>query len=328
MADRDTALILMDPAHTPLLFPRYLLDRLSAAAEILGPVGSAADPTVRDRLGEVSVLITGWGSPVLDETLLAAMPRLRAVLHAAGTVKHLVPAQAWERGLVVSSAADANAIPVAEFTLAAILLAGKGAFGLRERYRATGGFTIGEVVTGVGNYGTTVGVVGASRIGQQVISLLAPHDVRVQLHDPYTVVPGVPSVSLPDLLATSRVVSLHAPWTAETDGMIGREALSLMPDGAVLVNTARGGLVDTPALIAELRTGRISAVLDVTHPEPVPADSPLLTLPNVFLTPHIAGSHGNELERLGASVTAELERIVAGSPLRHEIRHRDLDHAA
>ncbi|MCG5218051.1 hydroxyacid dehydrogenase [Streptosporangium sp. KLBMP 9127] len=328
--DRPKALFAMRARHLALLFPAPLIQQLERVADI--DVSLVAerfdDPRLAQVLPDVDVLITGWGCPPLDEALLVAAPRLRAVLHAAGSVKNLLAPALFERGLLVSSAADANAVPVAEYSVSAILLAGKGMFTLRERYRRERTFTIGEVEQGVGNYGRRVGVVGASRIGRRVIELLAAHDLDVCLYDPYTQVEGVRQVGLEELLGTCDVVSLHAPGTDETRHMLDRRRLTLMPDGAVLVNTARGSLVDTDALVEELRTGRLSAVLDVTEPEPLPRDSPLFELPNAFLTPHIAGSHGNELARMGAAVLGELERLTAGVPLTHQVRLADLDRVA
>jgi phosphoglycerate dehydrogenase-like enzyme len=287
-------------------------------------------PEVQAVLADVEILVTGWGCPPIDATVLRTAPRLRAILHAAGSVKgHLAP-ECWERGLVVSSAADANAVPVAELTLAMILLAGKNVFGLRERYRRDRTFALGEIQPGIGNFRRRVGIIGASRIGRQVVQLLKPFDLAVSLTDPYVSVPpaGVRLLELDDLLRESDVVSLHAPATPETDHLLDKRRLALITDGGVLINTARGSLVDTEALVAELAGGRISAILDVTDPEPLPADSPLFDLPNVFLTPHIAGSHGNELDRLGRTVVAELERLMTGVPLAHQILPGDLDRAA
>ena len=121
---------------------------------------------------------------------------------------------------------------------------------------------------------------------------------------------------------------MHAPDIPQTKGLLDRRRLALIPDGGMLINTARGALVDHDALIAELETGRLSAVLDVTDPEPPPADSPLFQLPNVFLTPHVAGSMGNELERLGRSAVDELERLTIGRPLVHQVHQTDLDRVA
>jgi phosphoglycerate dehydrogenase-like enzyme len=110
--------------------------------------------------------------------------------------------------------------------------------------------------------------------------------------------------------------------------MLDRDRLALVPDGGVLINTSRGALVDHVALTAELVSGRLGAVLDVTEPEPLPAASPLYDLPNVFLTPHIAGSLGNELARLGRTVVDELALLNAGLRPAHQVRHSDLARSA
>lgn len=162
--------------------------------------------------------------------------------------------------------------------------------GRRERLRTERVSPGWGFVPGIGNHGRRVGVIGASRIGRRVIELLRPFDLRVSLTDPYVdeagaAALGVPLLPLDDLLRTCDIVTVHAPDTPETHRLIDRRALALMPDGAVLVNTARGALVDHDALIDELRAGRLSAILDVTDPEPLPADSPLLDLPNAFVTP-------------------------------------------
>ncbi|MEV0616754.1 hydroxyacid dehydrogenase [Nonomuraea sp. NPDC050404] len=327
---RPKALLAMRRAYVPQLFPDVVRARIERHADIdvALAVERLDDPRVAALLPELEVLITGWGCPPLDDAFLRSAPRLGAVLHAAGSVKAHVTKAVWDRGIAVASAAEANAVPVAEYTLGAILLAGKGAFRLRERYRGDRTFTVAEVVPDVGNHGRRVGVVGASRIGRQVISHLSRHDFEVRLYDPYATTAPVPRLGLEELLATSDIVSLHAPATPETHHLLDRDRLALLPDGAVLINTAQGSLIDTRALVDELKSGRISAVLDVTSPEPLPGHSVLFELPNVFLTPHIAGSQGNELARMGAAVADELERLAAGLPLLHPIQYRDLDNAA
>ncbi|MGI5452404.1 hydroxyacid dehydrogenase [Streptomyces sp. CA-249302] len=329
------ALFAMDPVHLPALFPPRLTARLTSLAR-LDPtlvVRDFADPAVAGPLAETEVLITGWGCPRIDEEVLAAAPRLRAVLHAAGSVRSLLAPAVWGRGLAVSNAVEANALPVAEYTLAAILLSGKEAFGLRERFRAEHAFPPPGDLARVGNLGRRIGVIGASRVGRRLLELLRPLDFTVTLHDPYVDVAeaaslGAALLPLDELMRTSDIVSLHAPDIPETYRMLDRRRLSLMPDGSVLVNTSRGALVDPDALTEELVSGRISAVLDVTEPEPLPADSPLYRLPNVFLTPHIAGSLGNELERLGRTVVDELALLTAGAPLAHAVLQADLVNSA
>ncbi|MEU1167450.1 hydroxyacid dehydrogenase, partial [Streptomyces sp. NPDC005921] len=259
----------------------------------------------------------------------SAARTVRTVLHAAGSVRHMVGEPFWERDIALSSAVRANALPVAEYTLAAILLSGKDAFGLRERFRTERVYPAPTDFAAVGNVGRRVGLIGASRVGRRVLELLRPFDLSVSLYDPY-VDPaeaarlGAVPLPLDELLRTSDIVSVHAPDIPQTQGMLGRERLALIPDGGVLINTSRGALIDHTALTEELVSGRISAVLDVTDPEPLPAGSPLYSLPNVFLTPHIAGSLGNELARLGDTVVQELERIASGLPLAHPVHRAQL----
>jgi phosphoglycerate dehydrogenase-like enzyme len=254
------------------------------------------------------------------------MPRLRAVVHAAGSLKAHMTDAAWERGLTATSATVANALPVAEFTVAAVLFANKRILLGAQEYRAARGRPdLARLLPGMGNYRRTVGIVGASTVGRRVVELLRPYDLRVLVHDPYLSTAaadelGVPPVELDTLLAESDVVSIHAPELPETRHLLDGRRLALMRDGATLVNTARGSLVDTAALTRELVPGRLNAVLDVTDPEPLPAGSPLYDLPNVLLTPHLAGSLGGELARLADFAIDELERFAAGSDFAYGVR--------
>lgn len=329
------ALFAMDPVHLPELFPPALMERLRELVRIDPAlvVQDFTDPGAAAALAEAEVLITGWGCPHIGADALAAAPRLHTVLHAAGSVRSLLGDAVWERGLTVSSAVRANALPVAEYTLAAVLLAGKDAFGLRERFRRERVYPGPADYARVGNLGRRVGVIGASRVGRRVLELLRPFELTATLYDPYVDADearslGAVSLSLEELLRTSDIVTLHAPDIPETYRMLDRERLALIPDGGVLINTSRGALVDHDALTGELVSGRLGAVLDVTEPEPLPADSPLYDLPNVFLTPHIAGSLGNELARLGRTVVDELELLGAGVPLGHRVRQSDLARSA
>ncbi|MET7699541.1 hydroxyacid dehydrogenase [Streptomyces sp. NPDC005485] len=325
----------MDPVHLPLLFPPPLMARLQKVAAI-DPglvVRDFAAPEAAAALAEAEVLITGWGCPRLDEEALAAAPRLRTVLHAAGSVRSLVGEALWERGVTVASAAAGNALPVAEYTLGMILLLGKDTFAHRERFRATHAQPSAAETVATGNLGRRVGIIGASRVGRRLLELLRPFDFAVSLYDPYVdaaeaAALGAEPRSLEDLLGDSDIVSLHAPDIPETYRMLDRDRLALIKDGGVLINTSRGALVDPVGLTEELVSGRLHAVLDVTEPEPLPADSPLYDLPNVFLTPHIAGSLGNELARLGSIVVDELTRFATGLPPVHEVRRADLARVA
>ncbi|MFI9049390.1 hydroxyacid dehydrogenase [Streptomyces sp. NPDC053427] len=295
---------------------------------------AAPTPQVAAALARAEVLLTCWGAPPLTDRVLAAAPRLRAVVHAAGSVKHHITEACWQRGIAVASAATANALPVAEYALAAILFANKRVLHAAHRYRTLRApHDWQHELTGSGNCGRTVGVIGASRIGRRLMELLSPFDLRVLLHDPYVDAAeaarlGATAVPLDTLCADSDIVTVHAPQLPATRHMLGARELALMPDGATLINTARGSLVDEAALLAELLTGRLSAVLDVTDPELPPPDSPLYDLPNVLLTPHIAGSLGGELHRLADLALDELERYTRGLPFSDPVRPEGLGHSA
>lgn len=170
-----------------------------------------------------------------------------------------------------------------------------------------------------------MGIISASRIGRRVIELLQPFDVEILAWDPIAdgeALAGVTWTTLDDLLRRSDVVSLHAPALPETERLIGRRELALIPDGATLINTARASLVDQDALLDELYDERIWAVIDVTDPEPLTPGHPLFSAPNLVLTPHVAGSQGNELLRLGDTALAEAARYAAGEAFARDIPER------
>lgn len=333
---RPRVLLAMHPEMAPRLLDADTLGRLTALAD-LDPaliVDDFAAPAAAAALREAEVIVSCWGCPPLDEAVLAAAPRLRAVIHAAGSVKHHITEACWQRGIQVTSAAWANALPVAEYTVAAVLLANKRLLDLRADYRRLRAPHDWQAAyADAGNYRRTVGIVGASRIGRRVLELLRPYDLRLLLHDPYVdeaeaASLGARAVSLDELCAASDVVSVHAPELPVTHHMIDGRRLAMMRDGATLVNTSRGSLVDQDALVGELVTGRISAVLDVTVPEVLPADSPLYDLPNVVLTPHIAGSLGGELHRMASAAADELARYAAGRPFAHPVGIGDIGRTA
>ncbi|MFI6605517.1 hydroxyacid dehydrogenase [Streptomyces sp. NPDC050507] len=323
----------MGRPHRDALFPRSAIDRLTRLVDI-DPHVVAEDFDHVPHLAAVEVLITSWGCRPLDDAVLARMPMLRAVVHAAGSVKHHVTEACWDRGLLVSTAAAANAVPVAEYTLAAILFANKRVLEIGGLYREhRNPLDWAAHFPGFGNYRRTIGLVGASLVGRRVLELLRPHDFDILLADPHLDPEAARSmgarlVELDELLAGSDVVSLHAPALPETYHLLDARRLSLLRDGATLVNTGRGSLVDTGALTAEALSGRIHAVLDVTEPEVLPAASPLYSLPNVLLTPHIAGSLGGELLRITGSALDEVERYCAGREFAYPVTREALTTSA
>lgn len=317
-------LLAMPPAVADRLFDEAGRRRLHELCDLVAGT-PAPDLSVvpENTLASVEVLVTGWGSPRIDEATLVQMPALRAVVHTAGTVRSIVGEALWDRAdVVVTTAAQANAVPVAEYTLAQILLAGKQSLRREAEHRERRGVRRPEDDRGVGNHGAVVGLIGASRIGRLVAELLRPFAVTVLISDPY--VPeeeiralGATPVSLPELFSISDVVSLHAPDVPATRGMIDGALLARMRDHTTFLNTARSALVDIDALRAELVTGRLSAVLDV-HDDLAPDDA-LWDVPTVSITPHIAGSLGNELSRMADHALEELRRLRDGEPPRYPV---------
>jgi phosphoglycerate dehydrogenase-like enzyme len=274
-------------------------------------------------LREIDILFSGWGAPLLEEDLLEYASHLRAIFYGGGSIRGFVTDAVWERGILVTSAQAINAIPVAEYTLAAVLFSLKCGWSLAERTRREQCFSARDAVPGI--YGATVGIVGLGHIGRLVCERLHPFAVRIVAYDPYVSLAeatelNVEMRALDDLFCEAQVVTLHAPLLPETVGMVKGAHLAMMPEGGTFINTARGALVRQDELMSILRQRTdLQVVLDVTEPEPPQPGSLLYTLPNVMLTPHIAGSLGSERRRLGQAMVAELRRFVSGKPLQYGI---------
>lgn len=273
-------------------------------------------------------LVTGWGSPELTAEVLDAANRLKIVAHSAGSVKSVIPQAVLERGIKVSSAAIAMAPAVAEYSLLLVMLGLRAVheydYGMRHggearKWDDQKRFGMGREIAG-----QRIGVVGAGGVGRIFIGLVRALGAEPWIFDPYlreedALDLGARKVSLDVLMAECPIVVIHAPTTPETHHMIGKDELARMQDGAYLVNTARSWVVDQDALLAELQSGRIRAALDVFDTEPLPLDHPLRSLPNVLLTPHIAGATREARHRQGDCVVRDLENAFGGEPLAHEV---------
>ncbi len=296
-----------------------------AAIRALAPPGlefvaaSADNPAHREALvADADAIITGQ-LPV-DEQLIAAAPRLK-VIHKWGVgVDAIALAAARSRGIVVARTTGSNALPVAEFTVGLMIAA------LRHIGHAHAQLKAGKWLGGHMPYtprllsGRAVGLVGYGAIGRAVRRLLAGFGcaVLVTRQTEMTVAEqaneGVRQVALPDLLSAADVVSLHCPLTDATRGLIGAAQLALMKPGAVLVNVARGGVVDEAALIAALRSGHLlAAATDVFETEPLPADSPLLAVDNLIVTPHLAAVAADTFEPTVRRIFANIAAVAAGA---------------
>lgn len=287
----------------------------------------------RDELAETEFIFSGWKAPVFDGAFLAAAPRLRAIFYAAGSIRYCTTDAFWARDIPISSAYAANAVPVAEYTVSVSLLALKQFW--RRADFARRGLGWGDHTRPIpGSFRATIGLVSFGMIARKVVELLAAHDLRILVYCPFleeadAALLGVERASLADLFRESDVVSIHTPVLPETLGLVTGDLVRSMRPDATLLNTARGVILDQPSVVAALRSRPdLTAILDVTDPEPPTAGDPLFSLPNVIVTPHIAGSHGRECSRLGSYMADELERFMAGTPLRWRITPEMARHMA
>jgi len=283
-----------------------------------------------DRLApQARAVVTGWDSPPITDEMLAVAPELEAIVHSAGSVRPFIPDTIWASGVRVATCNDALGKGVAETALGLMIAGLKGFFPngnltrqghWQETIPATGFGRVREL------YDVTIGIIGASRTGRHVIRLLSEFEADVVLFDPTlsaadAALMDVRLVSLDELMRVSDVVSLHAPALPQLRHMLGAREFSAMKDDAIFINTARGMLVDEAALIAELETMRISAILDITYPEPPSMTSLFRTLPNVTLLPHIAGAISTGNFRQGGSTVDQLLELLHGQTMSGEINH-------
>jgi len=282
-----------------------------------------------EKLKGLEVIFSTWGMPVLSAEQLRLLPSLQAVFYAAGSVKYFAR-PFLERGVIVTAATTGNAVPVAEYSLAMILFALKRgwAHAWNIRHNDRDGW---KKLPTPGAFGSTVGLISMSLVGRKVRELLRSFDVSVLAYDPYVTAEearrlDVEMCSLEEIFRRADVVSLHAPNLPATRGMITGAMLESMKQGATFINTARGAIVRQEEMVEVLRRrGDLWAVLDVTDPEPPPAGSPLYELPNVVLTPHIAGSMDAEVFRMADMMIEEYESWRAGGTLRHAVSLEKLD---
>jgi len=280
---------------------------------------------IKENIGGVDICVTCWGTPPFTKEVLDNADRLKLIAHSAGSVKPIVTDYVWERGIRVTSSAPAIATAVAEMTLGLMIISLRRIFHFNELTYKGFWKTDEEISKTKSLYCVTVGIVGASHVGRNVIRLLKNFQVDILLYDPYVSQEeaerlGVRLVSLEELMSSSDVVSLHAPSTPETYHMINKSNLSLLKSGSILINTARGSLIDESALIERLAKGDIFACLDVTDPEPPDINSPLRRLPNVILTPHIAGGNSvTDRWRQGRYIIEQIYKFITQGTMDYEV---------
>src|SRR5689334_8400631 len=304
-----------------VLFQHFLSDaslrRLDEVASWTRSALREDSPELRSEIAVADVLMTTWHSPFLTAEMLGRHPRVKLIAHCGGEVKSRVSEDLFET-VTITNAADPMARGVAEMALALTLTLVRRIPEYAAEMRAGVNRTNEYVSEGETLFGRRVGIVGFGRIGRAVAKLLRPFGVEIKVSDPYApsdsvAMQGATLVQLDELMSSCSVVVLCAALTPETRGMFDQRRLSLLADGAYLINVARGGLIDLEALAGELRSGRIGAALDVTDPlEPLPPDHELRRLSNVILTPHIAAG-GVEMRReIGALAVEEVVRFAKG----------------
>lgn len=271
----------------------------------------------------VEYVFSTWGMPTFtEEEIKKYLPSLKAVFYGAGTV------QSFARpflncGVKVFSAWAANAVPVAEYTVAQIILANKGFF--KTMYYTDRLIARKEFENYSGNYGAKIGIIGVGMIGSLVVQMLKSYHLEVLVFDPFLPAKkadelGVKKVSLETLFSECQVVSNHLADNKQTKGMLKGKLFETMPPYSTFINTGRGAQVVERDLIdvLKIRTD-IVALLDVTFPEPPQKDSELYSLKNCILTPHIAGSSGYEVQRMGEYMKAEYKNFTENKPCKYEV---------
>lgn len=289
----------------------------------------SANPSL---FSDTEFVFSTWGMPVFtEEEIKSIFPSLKCIFYAAGTVQYFAK-EFLSCGVRVFSAWAANAVPVAEYTVAQIILANKGFFPL-ARYQSVGELEKAAFLKECypGSFGEYVGIIGAGMIGSLVIRMLADYNLKIKVFDPFLSDKtadslGVTKCSLEELFSTCFVVSNHLANNEQTKGMLKKEHFSAMRKYATFLNTGRGAQVNEGDLCDVLSEREdLTAILDVTDPEPPTADHPFYSLSNCILTPHIAGSYGDEVKRMGEYMLTEYRRFISGETSPYEVTKKMLE---
>jgi phosphoglycerate dehydrogenase-like enzyme len=287
-----------------------------------------------ERIAGCEAVITGWGSPKFTPEVLQAAKSLKIVSHAGGSVRFLMPdppSDFYRRGVRITCATPVMSRYVAEYTLCLVIACLRRVSYYRDAMRDTPyWYERGDVAFPADTiFEQRIGMVGLGLISWEFVRLVKPYGCELWAYSKYgdaerAAAEAVKLVDLDTLLRECPIICLFAAVRPDTIGMISRERLKMIQDGAVFINTARGQLIDEPALIEELKTGRLFAGIDITYPEPPEADNPLRTLPNVLLSPHISGPTPTRYYEFAEYAVEELRRFFSGEPLRGEVTEKRL----
>ena len=324
---RPRLIVLAPDALFRSFFDEVLRRRLSRGFRWTRSGARSLERVPRGALAEADALVTTWDSPLFPAGSLERAPRVRMVGHCGGEVKGRFAAPLFDR-ITITNAPGPMAGYVAELAVATLLYAVRNVDAHRASLRRATNAVYSRIHRdGVGDEtvaGRAIGLLGFGRIGRQVAARLRPFGARVLVHDPYVSAQdvrrlGATPVSWPALLDGSRHLVIAAALTPRTRGLVDGRALRRLPDGAVVVNVARGALLDLAALTAEVRSGRLRCALDVTDPEPLPPRHPLRRLPGAILTPHVASGQREVRAAMADTVLDDLERFFAGRRPRNRV---------
>ncbi|PWT87520.1 MAG: hypothetical protein C5B55_14625 [Blastocatellia bacterium] len=316
---RPNVLVLASDVLFQHFFPSAALEKLGAATEWTRSSLREDSTELRHEISTADVLMTTWHSPFLTPDMLGTKSSVKLIAHCGGEVKSRIAESIFDY-VTVTNAADPMSRGVAEMTLALVLTLVRRIPEYANEMRKGVIRTNEQVSEGETLFGRKVGIVGFGRIGRTFAQLLKPFNLELLVTDPYAQqnvaeVNNVRLVELDELVSSCSVVVLAAALTPETRHLFDKRRLGLLLDGSYLINVARGGLIDNQALVEELKSGRITAALDVTDPlEPLPENHELRKLPNIILTPHIAAG-GLEMRReIGMLAVEEVVRFSNGQP--------------
>lgn len=312
--------------------PLQVRERLESVAEVEynAMERNFTPEELKERLRGKDIALTGWGTGLFDETVLEGNDTLRLIAHTGGSVTPVMSDEAYERGIRVISGNEMYAESVAESVIAYALASLRRIPEFIDRTRSGDWYHAGEMWEGL--LDQTVGIIGFGMTSRHLFRMGKAFRLKFKvLEKPYLTSEvqqeyGFTTASLEEIFRTCKIVSLHCGMTKSYYHLVNRRLLEMMPDGALLINTARGPVIDEQALVAELKRGRIKAVLDVYEQEPLPTDSELRSLPNVYSIPHMGGPTFDRRWMIAMALIDDIERLERGEALHMEITREYASH--
>lgn len=304
--------------------PQDIIDQINALGEVVWNTTEQqfSRDELKEKLKDIDICICGWGTPRFDEYVLESAPNIKLIAHTAGSVANLVSDYLYERGIKMLSANSVFAESVAEGCIAYIMSS------LRDLP-----FYSNEMQQGYwkrsDSYNEsimdqTIGLVGFGMIAKYFVEMLKPFRASIKVYsnhlkDEVCEKYNLQRASLEEIMTTCKIISIHTSKRPDTFHMINEKLLKMIPAGSLLVNTARGAIIDEKAMAEELQTGRFKAILDVYEEEPLPLESRLRGLKNVILIPHMGGPTIDRRKHCTIAMIEDIKRYKAGEPLLNEI---------